>query len=146
MKGIISRSFFIIKPEAFAQRKEIIDILNNHFDLTVVESKSIKLNESDIDKIYFDDFGTSLLKAIKMHLVDKIVEAGIVEGLNVVIMLRQACGTEADPKLCKKNTIRYVFGLPNPVWYNGQKYFLNAIHSAVESEVADSLEWFENQK
>jgi nucleoside diphosphate kinase len=146
MKGAISKSFFIIKPEALAKRKEIIDLLNKHLDLIVVESKRIKLKESDIDKIYFDDFGTLLLNAIKMHLVDKFVEVGMVEGRDAVIALRQACGTEADPKLCNKNTIRYIFGLPNPVWYNGQKYYLNAIHSAVESEVEASLEWFEKQK
>lgn len=146
MKGIISRSFFIIKPEALAKEKEIIDLLKNHFDLMVVGSKRIKLKEFDIDKIYFDDIGTQLLNVIKMHLVDKFVEAGVVEGQDAVIALRQACGDEADPKLCNKNTIRYIFGLPNPVWHNGQKYFLNAIHSAIESEVEASLEWFKNQK
>jgi len=146
MKGIISRSFFIIKPEALAKRKEIVDLLNNHSNLIVVESKCIKLKESDIDKIYFDDLDTPLLNAIKKHLVNKSVEAGVVKGRDAVIALRQACGTEADPKLCKKNTIRYKFGLPNPVWYNGQKFFLNAIHSAVESEIIASLEWLENQK
>lgn len=146
MCGIISRSFFIIKPEAFAVRKEIVNILNRRSNLTVVETKIIRLTEEDIDVIYLDDIGTPLLKAIKKHLSGKYVEAGIVEGFNAVIELRRICGDCADPNLCEKNTIRHKFGLPEPVQYCNQKFFLNAVHSAIESEVTVTLAWFNSKK
>ena len=146
MQKIIDRSFFIIKPEAFAERKKIISIINGNPDLSVTRTKTIRLSEADIDTIYLDDIGTPLLKAIKMHLSGKTVLAGIAEGPDAVNRLRNVCGDKADPKLCGKKTIRRIFGLPDPIMYCGQKFFLNAIHSAIKSEAEISLDWFYNQK
>ncbi len=55
MQRIINRSFFIIKPEAFVKRNEIINIINKNSNLSVIETKTIKMMNADIEMVYLYD-------------------------------------------------------------------------------------------
>ena len=140
------KSVFIIKPEAFSQREKIKRIITTQSNLEIVATKIVVLTEQDIDTLYLDDIGTDLMKAIKVHLIGKTVEVGVVAGKDVITELTRVCGKYPFPGDCSKDTIRGIFGKNQPAIYHGIVYYLNAIHKASEKEAKPSLEWFYSKK
>jgi nucleoside diphosphate kinase len=141
----IEKTFFIIKPEAFSDRRKIKSFIEGNSNLKVERSKILIPKEKDVEYLYTDDIGTDLLNAAKSHLIGKKIEAGVIQGKNAVDEFIKLCGKYQNGKLCEKNTIRKKFSKNKVVKYGNTTYYLNAVHKASKKEVKKSLEWFYNK-
>lgn len=140
--SMMQKTFFIIKPEAFAEREKMKAFIESHSDLRVEKSAVMVLQDDDIKSLYLDDIGTDLQVAAKRHLVGRWVEAGVVSGENAIDEFIRLCGMHPDGRLCGEGTIRRVFGKKDIIMYGDTTYFLNAIHKSSRKEAESSVRWF----
>jgi len=138
----IEKTLLIVKPEAFDKKDEIKDFIIKNSGLQIINSTTLILDDSDVEKIYIDDTGTNLLTAARRHLVGKPVEVCIIEGESAVEVIWELAGKDFDGNKCGPNTLRYVFGRLGTVKYDDVTYFLNAVHKTTPAEVSSALNWF----
>jgi nucleoside diphosphate kinase len=119
-------TFYIIKPEAVKYNGEIhkIIILSG---LIIIQSNIILLPKKIIEELYFT-CSKNIIEATKYFMCNEVSEIGIVLGDNALEELRAICGTETSPDKCKVGTIRNLFGIKEPQYFNGIEYYKNAIH------------------
>lgn len=122
----MEKSFYIIKPEAFANRMEIRNkiIINN---LKIVSSKIILLPKFIINQIY-PNMNPDLHSATLNFLGCGPSELGVVEGEKAISLLFEIGGKETDPNRCEKGTIRNTYGDRKGVLWGNAIYFKNAFH------------------
>lgn len=120
---------YIIKPEGMEYSSQIHDIFKKN-GLRVLSYKTIKFTEKIVDHLY-DNLDPPVRRAVHKMLVGESCEIGIVEGKGAPRVLREICGTETDPSLCRDGTIRKSFGNENGIPLSGgYVYYINIIHRA----------------
>ncbi len=122
----MEKSFYIIKPEAFANRIAIQEkIISNK--LKIVSLKTILLPEFIITQIY-PNMSSDLYSATMKYLRCGFSELGIVEGENAISLLLEIGGKDTNPNKCEIGTIRNMFGDKVEVIYGNAVYFKNGFH------------------
>lgn len=117
-------SLYMIKPEAMLRREEIRECISRH--LTLGEVKTMRLPDWALNKLY-DDLTEDLQRATRIALEEE-VELGLVHGEEAVMRLLYVAGETTNPSECRPDSIRYRFGIREPMVVRGARYFLNAIH------------------
>lgn len=119
-----SISMYMIKPEAMLRREEIREHISHH--LTLGETKTMRLPDWAMNELY-DDLTEDLRCATRVAL-ESPVELGLVHGEDAIMRLLELAGDKTDPRECRPGSIRYQFGIRDPMVVGGARYFLNAIH------------------
>lgn len=134
-------SLFMIKPCAYKNKNEILDILNEK--LNVLFTKDFVLNEDFLNKLYNNEKNETF-KAINVkQLKDKPACIGIVSGKNAIKDLIKICGDKPLGKICDKNSIRYRFKPKEDILHiDNQIFFVNSIHKADPDEAIDQVTLF----
>ena len=134
-------SLFMIKPCAYKNKNEILDILNEK--LNVLFTKDFVLNEDFLNKLYNNEKNETF-KAINIkQLKDKPACIGIVSGKNAIKDLIKICGDKPLGKMCDKNSIRYRFEPKEDILHiDNQIFFVNSIHKADPDEAIDQVTLF----
>ena len=134
-------SLFMIKPCAYKNKKEILDILNEK--LNVLFTKDFVLNEEFLNKLYNNEKNETF-KAINVkQLKEKPACIGIVSGKNAIKDLIEICGDKPLGKMCDKNSIRYRFEPKEDILHiDNQVFFVNSIHKADPDEAIDQVTLF----
>lgn len=134
-------SLFMIKPCAYKNKKEILDILNEK--LNILFTKDFVLNEEFLNKLYNNEKNETF-KAINVkQLKDKPACIGIVSGKNAIKDLIEICGDKPLGKMCDKNSIRYRFEPKEDILHiDNQVFFVNSIHKADPDEAIDQVTLF----
>lgn len=134
-------SLFMIKPCAYKNKNEILDILNEK--LNVLFTKDFVLNEDFLNKLYNNEKNETF-KAINVkQLKDKPACIGIVSGKNAIKDLIKICGDKPLGKICDKNSIRYRFEPKEDILHiDNQIFFVNSIHKADPDEAIDQVTLF----
>lgn len=134
-------SLFMIKPCAYKNKNEILDILNEK--LNVLFTKEFVLNEDFLNKLYNNEKNETF-KAINIkQLKDKPACIGIVSGKNAIKDLIEICGDKPLGKICDKNSIRYRFEPKEDILHiDNQIFFVNSIHKADPDEAIDQVTLF----
>ena len=134
-------SLFMIKPCAYKNKNEILDILNEK--LNVLFTKDFVLSEDFLNKLYNNEKNETF-KAINVkQLKDKPACIGIVSGKNAIKDLIEICGDKPLGKMCDKNSIRYRFEPKEDVLHiDNQIFFVNSIHKADPDEAIDQVTLF----
>jgi len=117
-------SLYMIKPEAMPYREEIREYISCH--LTLGEMKVVRLPDWAIDELY-NDLTIELYRATLIALYG-FVELGLVHGKDAVSRLFWLAGEKTNPRECHPDSIRYRFGIREPMITGSARYFLNAIH------------------
>lgn len=134
-------SLFMIKPCAYKNKNEILDILNEK--LNVLFTKDFVLSEDFLNKLYNNEKNETF-KAINVkQLKDKPACIGIVSGKNAIKDLIEICGNKPLGKMCDKNSIRYRFEPKEDILHiDNQIFFVNSIHKADPDEAIDQVTLF----
>lgn len=134
-------SLFMIKPCAYKNKNEILDILNEK--LNVLFTKDFVLSEDFLNKLYNNEKNETF-KAINIkQLKDKPACIGIVSGKNAIKDLIEICGDKPLGKICDKNSIRYRFEPKEDILHiDNQIFFVNSIHKADPDEAIDQVTLF----
>ena len=134
-------SLFMIKPCAYKNKNEILDILNEK--LNVLFTKDFVLSEDFLNKLYNNEKNETF-KAINVkQLKDKPACIGIVSGKNAIKDLIKICGDKPLGKICDKNSIRYRFEPKEDILHiDNQIFFVNSIHKADPDEAIDQVTLF----
>lgn len=128
----MSLSLYMIKPEAMMRREEIRACISRR--LVLSEVKTMRLPDWALDELY-DDLTVELRSATRIALTDS-VELGLVSGEDAITELLQLAGENTSPSECHPDSIRYRFGVHQPMMLGGATYFLNAIHRPKSSAEA----------
>lgn len=117
-------SIYMIKPEAMSRREHVRRLIGRN--LTIGQTKTIRLPDWALDELY-DDLTEDLRRATRVALEDP-VELGLVYGEDAIMRLLELAGDKTSPRECHPDSIRYQFGIREPMIIGGARYFLNAIH------------------
>lgn len=79
-----------------------------------------------MDELY-EDLTDDLRHATRIALGNP-VELGLVHGEDAVMKLLRLAGEKTAPAECHPDSIRYRFGVHEPMLVGSARYFLNAIH------------------
>lgn len=122
----------MIKPEAMPYRAEITAKIRQNLDIT--EQKELILADWAISEIY-DDLSEGLWLATRFAL-SRTVELGLVQGDNAIAKMYGIAGTRTAPKECENDSLRFLYGIAEPIFVGGVKYYKNAIHRPRNSKEA----------
>lgn len=139
------RSLFIIKPDAYKYKNEILDELrNNNFELQYI--KDVILNEDFLNKLYSaenDEF-TNLMNV--EYFSGKTATIGIAAGEDCKVRLFKICGDTYIPDKCDKNSIRYKYSeIREPILLHGCEFYINAIHRSLPQDAEKEIELYMNE-
>jgi len=129
----MEKTLFIVKPEGFSRREEIKNFISSS-EFTISQTFVKRLTYDDLllfrklDHLYLIDEG--LFKAYVYFMSLGESELGIIEGIDSAERFKAICGTHPNPLMCKEGTLRKTFGLNEPGFYQGRKFFLNAVHKS----------------
>ncbi|HEU5122136.1 MAG TPA: nucleoside-diphosphate kinase [Candidatus Saccharimonadales bacterium] len=126
-------SLYMIKPEAMVHQEEIRTLISAH--LTLGERKTVVLPEWVMQEFYAD-LSADLQRATCMAFNAGPVELGLVHGHDAINVLKWLSGDKTSPQDCRPGSIRYRFGVKEPVVVGGARYFLNAIHRPMDEAEA----------
>jgi nucleoside diphosphate kinase len=119
---------YLIKPEGMNSRIQIHEMIEAGGDLIIKDCHIIKVPASILQELY-PGIDREVWHATISHLKGNLCEIGLVRGYNAIAKLLAICGTETDPALCRKNTIRHIYGIHDPIKLtNGFLYHKNVIH------------------
>lgn len=134
-------SLFMIKPCAYKNKNEILDILNEK--LNVLFTKDFVLSEDFLNKLYNNEKNETFKVINVKQLKDKPACIGIVSGKNAIKDLIEICGDKPLGKICDKNSIRYRFEPKEDILHiDNQIFFVNSIHKADPDEAIDQVTLF----
>jgi nucleoside diphosphate kinase len=122
----------MIKPEAMFHREDVRKLIGHYLNLG--EMKTMRLPDWAMDELY-DDLTEDLRRATRVAL-ENPVELGLVHGEDAVMRLLQLAGDKTSPRECHPDSIRYRFGIREPMVVGSARYFLNAIHRPKTSDEA----------
>jgi nucleoside diphosphate kinase len=128
----------VIKPDAFKNRENIIKMLKG-CGLHIVKRTPAQLSEGFVvNEMYGGDkLPKPLAEATARHFLSGPSEVVIVQGDNVIAKLLNLVGLKTNPKLCDKETIRYIYGdhVPEKL-AGGLEYYRNAAHRPTSPDEA----------
>lgn len=131
-------SLFMIKPCAYKNKKEILDVINKK--LNIVFTKDIILDESFLNKLYEKEQNEIYKKINTEQLKEKEACIGIVSGKNAIKDLIEICGEKPLGRMCDKDSIRYIFSPQEDVVHiKNNVFFVNAIHKSSPEEALDNV-------
>lgn len=131
-------SLFMIKPCAYKQKKEILDIISKK--LNIIFTKDIVLDEKFLNKLYRNEKNIKYRGINTQQLKGGNACIGIVSGEHAVKDLITICGDKPLGKMCDKDSIRYKFSPQNDIINIGDKiFFANAIHKSDPEEALDDV-------
>lgn len=139
------RSLFIIKPDAYKYKNEILDELRkNNFELQYI--RDVILNKEFLDKLYSaeDDEVVNLMNV--EYFLGKTATIGIAAGEDCKARLFKICGDTYIPDMCDKNSIRYKYStVRKPILLNGCEFYINAIHRSLPQDAEKEIEIYMNE-
>ena len=132
-------SLFMIKPCAYKEKKDILNILNQR--LNIIFIKDIILNEQFLDKLYGNEQNEIYKKINTEYLKGKPACIGIVSGKNAINDLIEVCGSKPLGSMCDKDSIRYRYAPKEEIIHlkKDQVFFVNAIHKASPEEALEQV-------
>lgn len=128
----MDRSLYMIKPEAMPFNGEIREHIGH--SLAIVAIKSMLLPSWAIDVLYGDLAGN--LRIAANIALDGIIELGLVQGDDAVQKLLEIAGKFTKPSDCHPNSLRYIYGVWEPMKLGEAEYYKNAIHRPRTDEEA----------
>jgi len=125
---MIEKTLFIIKPDGFPKRKEIISEISDHFNIEYLSE--LYFSEALISELYFRDIGKSHYPALIEYIMESPCELGIIKGENSIEKFFRFAGENSDPRKCKSNTLRFKYGKGLDKTKSGLYIIKNGIHRA----------------
>ena len=136
-------SLFIIKPDAYPYREQILEALLSKFRL--VELDDVVLTERFLSELYQNE-KTIFRNMNIQYMKDKKATIGIVGGESCKKRLFEFCGEDFRPELCKPDTIRRKFNIcPNPINLDGNPFYINAIHRASPEDAEKEIQLYKRE-
>ncbi|MFW6327521.1 MAG: nucleoside-diphosphate kinase, partial [Bacteroidota bacterium] len=138
----MEQTFFIIKPEAYKFKKEILEEIINEgtFNIISITDKQLKLD--DIELIYANE-KEPLKSALLQYLSSGIICAGIIEGKNVIDNFSKFSGSFGNPNNCEPSSLRFRYGDKKVHTYENVPVFHNAIHRSITiNEAKESIDLY----
>jgi nucleoside diphosphate kinase len=140
-------SFFVIKPDGYPHRLQILGMIQEA-NLYPTEMKIRKTKNSMIRLLYPEADRKKLTIRRQQYLNSDgelgTILLGIVLGENALEKLKEITGESIDPAKCKPGTIRCEFGIHQPIiTIHNDIIYRNAIHRPkTKEELAYMLEFF----
>ena len=117
------KTLYIIKPEAFNKRGRIRKIIQEKDNLSIDKYKIKRLTKKEVSLMLDCDqrfkSNKKLFEAALYFMTRGLAEIGIIKGENCVNIFKKLCGNKKDPKRCRENTIRNIFGISKVMNYKG---------------------------
>ena len=139
------RSLFIIKPDAYKYKNEILNELKkNNFELQYI--KDVILNKEFLEKLYNTE-GDELINSLNVeYFSGKIATIGVAAGKNCKEKLLEICGDKYIPDMCEKSSIRYKYStIRKPIVLHGNEFYINAIHRSLPQDAEKEIELYMNE-
>jgi len=139
------RSLFIIKPDAYKYKNEILDELRkNNFEMQYI--RDVILNKEFLNKLYNAE-GDEVVNLMNVeYFVGKTATIGIAAGEDCKSRLFKICGDTYIPDMCDKNSIRYKYStVRKPILLNGCEFYINAIHRSLPQDAEKEIELYMNE-
>lgn len=134
-------SLFMIKPCAYENKDEILEIIKK--ELKVLFVRDIVLDEKFLNKLYRNEKNAEYKRINIEQLKNGHACIGIVSGKNAIEDLIRICGDKPSGKMCGKESIRYKFSPEDDTLKIGdQIFFLNAIHKSDPKEALNDVALF----
>ncbi len=106
------------------RRHEIREEIAYH--LEIGEIKLVRLPDWALEELY-GELSDVLRKATR-EAFDKPVELGMVHGTDAIAKLLWLAGDKTAPGECHPDSLRYRFGIKEPMLTGETPYFFNALH------------------
>lgn len=132
---MVEKTLLLVKPEAEDAVSEI-EMLVNAQGLTVVEKKKILVTRSMIEEIY-THIPSPIINLTSLHFADHVCTVLLIEGEDAIGKILTITGKELAPSHCDRNSIRYMYGIREPIRMGSFLYWKNAVHRPRNKEEAD---------
>ena len=143
--GNFERSLFIIKPDAYKYKNEILNELRkNNFELQYI--RDVILNKEFLEKLYSAE-GDEIVNLMNVeYFLGKTATIGIAAGENCKTRLFKICGDKYIPDMCDKSSIRYKYStVRKPILLHGHEFYINAIHRSLPQDAENEIELYMNE-
>lgn len=134
------KSLFVIKPDSFQYKNEILgELRNSGLELQYV--RDVILKKEFLEKLYGNEKDEFIKLMNVAYLSGKKSTIGIVLGRESRNKLVKICGHKYIPDLCDKDTIRYKYSTKRePLDIRGYKFYINAIHRSMPEDAEREIE------
>lgn len=133
---MIEETLFIIKPDGYDKREQIISDISVCFDIT---GTSIFKFESDfLASFYPKEIDKPYYSALVEYMLETPCVVGVIEGESVIRNFFEFAGTCLDPKKCAENTLRYKYSKGLDKTKSGMYIIKNGIHRSKSREEFES--------
>ncbi|MCI8411233.1 MAG: nucleoside-diphosphate kinase [Clostridia bacterium] len=143
--GDFERSLFMIKPDSYKYKNEILNELrDNNFELQYI--RDVILSKNFLGKLYSaqDDEIVNLMNV--EYFLGKTATIGIAAGESCKERLFELCGDKYAPDMCDKNSIRYKYStIRKPILLHGHEFYINAIHRSLPQDAENEIELYMNE-
>ena len=141
---MIEETLFIIKPDGWNERVQIMTEISKRFDIT--HTLIFEFNSKLIAQFYPTDVGKLYYPAIEEYMIETPCELGVIKGSSVIDRFFEFVGKLSDPKACEPDTLRYRYGKGLSTTTSGLYIVKNAVHRVKsKEEYAYELELFSSQ-
>ena len=136
------KSLFIIKPDSYKYKNEILNELrNNNFELQYV--KDVILSKIFLEELYSSKDDEIVNRMNVEYLSGKEATIGIAAGEECRTRLFKVCGEKYAPDMCDKNSIRYKYStIRKPILLHGHDFYINAIHRSLPQDADREIELY----
>lgn len=129
---MIEETLFIIKPDGYDQRKQIISDISACFDVAWISTFSF---ESDlVAKLYPTEVDKPHYPALIEYMLETPCVLGIIRGESVIQDFLKFAGTCLNPKECAEDTLRYRYYQGIDRTRSGRHIIKNVIHRSKSKE------------
>lgn len=139
------QSFFLIKPDAFPYRQQILKIIQQK-ELSIISQTEFMLSLDQAMELFPYSAYLENYDAFIEYLCEGKTVSGIVDGENSIERLLNLAGKRTLPEECEPDTIRRRFGKGIGKTSSGQMVVRNAIHrSKSEVQAIREMLWYQKQ-
>lgn len=131
-----NQTLYLIKPDAFHKRDEIFEQIQKA-GFESVSSIDTVLEEKVIRMLYGGN--EDLLPFMIEYLAGRNVQVGVLTKHDAIKSFITLAGWFADPRKCRRNSLRHRYGNMKPLLRSGREHFYNAIHRTTQTDLQREL-------
>lgn len=129
---MIEKTLFIIKPDGFEMRDDIVVDISKCFN--IIEQSRLMFTERLVADFYPNDINKPHYAALAEYMLENYSQLGFIEGENVIQSFFEIAGKYSDPIRCHQNSLRFKYGKGFDKTASGLYLTKNAIHRAISQE------------
>jgi len=126
------KTLFIIKPDCFHKKEEIISNMSNQF--FIIYLKEFNFSEKLLSEFYIKDVRKQHYPALIEYMLESPCELGIIQSENSIEKFLKFAGKSSDPKKCNSNSLRFKYGKGFDKTKSGLYIIKNCIHRVESKE------------